>query len=203
MLLAALQQLVGIQVMIYYTPEIFKNMGNSNDSSMFQTILVGTVNLIFTVIAIYTVDRWGRKPLLLTGSALMMIFMFVLGASFYFQSFGIISLIAVLGFVAAFAFSWGPVTWVLLSEIFPNTIRSKAMSIAVAVQWIMNYTVSSTFPLLDRNSWLVEKFNHSVSFWLFGIMAFLSFLFVWKMVPETKGKSLEEMEKIWCKNKKN
>ena len=197
MLLSAFQQLIGIQVMIYYAPEIFKNMGNSINSSMFQTVLVGVVNLIFTVIAIHTVDRWGRKPLLLTGSILMMCFMFVIGFSFYFQNFGIISLLAVLGFVGAFSFSWGPVTWVLLSEIFPNTIRGKAMSIAVAVQWIMNYTVSSTFPLLDRNSWLVEKFNHSVSFWLFGIMAFLSLLFVWKMVPETKGKSLEEMEQIW------
>lgn len=199
-LLSAFQQLVGIQVMIYYAPEIFKNMGNSINSSMFQTVLVGTVNLLFTIVAIYTVDRWGRKPLLLTGSLLMMSFMFVIGFSFYFKSFGIISLISILGFVGAFSFSWGPVTWVLLSEIFPNTIRSKAMSIAVAVQWIMNYTVSSTFPLLDRNTLLVEKFNHSVSFWLFGIMAFLSFLFVWKMVPETKGKSLEEMEKIWDKN---
>ncbi|MEN8118668.1 MAG: D-xylose transporter XylE [Bacteroidota bacterium] len=201
MLLSAFQQLVGIQVMIYYAPEIFRNMGNSINSSMFQTVLVGATNLIFTIVAIYTVDRWGRKPLLLTGSILMMCFMFVIGFSFYFQSFGILSLISVLGFVAAFSFSWGPVTWVLLSEMFPNTIRSKAMSVAVAVQWIMNYSVSSTFPLLDRNTWLVEKFNHSISFWIFGIMAFLSFIFVWKMIPETKGKSLEEMEKYWNKNK--
>ncbi len=197
MLLSAFQQLVGIQVMIYYAPEIFKNMGSSVQSSMFQTVLVGAMNLIFTVIAIRTVDRWGRKPLLLTGSVIMMCLMFVIGFSFYFQTFGIISLLAVLGFVGAFSFSWGPVTWVLLSEIFPNSIRGKAMALAVAVQWIMNFTVSSTFPLLDRSSYLMEKFNHSVSFWLFGIMAFLSIIFVWKMVPETKGISLEEMEQIW------
>ena len=132
-LLSAFQQLVGIQVMIYYAPEIFKNMGNSIDSSMFQTILVGTVNLVFTVVAIYLVDRWGRKPLLLTGSFLMTVFMLVISISFYYNNFGLMSLVSVLGFVAAFAFSWGPVTWVLLSEMFPNTIRSKAMSIAVAV----------------------------------------------------------------------
>lgn len=198
-LLSAFQQLLGIQVIIYYAPEIFKNMGNGTDSSMLQTVLVGSVNLIFTVVAIYSVDRWGRKPLLLTGAILMAVFMFITGYSFYTSKFGIVSVIAVLGFVAAFAFSWGPVVWVLLSEIFPNAIRSKAMSIAVAMQWIMNYTVSSTFPLLDRNSWLIEKFNHAVSFWLFALMAILSFLFVWKWVPETKRKSLEEMEEIWNK----
>lgn len=197
LLLSTFQQLVGIQVMMYYAPEIIKNMGNSTDSAMFQTILVGAVNVVFTVIAIYTVDRVGRKPLLLIGSSFMMVFMLVLGITFFTNHMGILSLVSVLGFVGAFAFSWGPVTWVLLSEMFPNTIRSKAMSLAVAVQWIMNYVVSSTFPLLDRNSWLVEKFNHSVSFWIFGSMALLSFIFVWQMVPETKGKTLEQMEEIW------
>jgi MFS transporter, SP family, xylose:H+ symportor len=200
MLLSTFQQLVGIQVMMYYAPEIIKNMGSSVNSAMFQTILVGAVNVVFTVIAIYTVDKIGRKPLLLIGSLCMMVFMFVLGITFLTNQMGVLSLISVLGFVGAFAFSWGPVTWVLLSEMFPNTIRSKAMSIAVAVQWIMNYTVSSTFPLLDRNTWLVEKFNHSVSFWLFGLMAFLSFIFVWHLVPETKRKTLEQMEEVWRSN---
>jgi len=196
-LLSAFQQLVGIQVMIYYAPEIFKNMGSGINSSMFQTVLVGAVNLIFTIVAIYTVDKIGRKPLLMIGSTFMTLFMLIIGFSFYFSSFGLVSLIAVLGFVAAFACSWGPVVWVLLSEMFPNTIRSKAMALAVVVQWIMNYIVSSTFPLLDRNTWLIEKFNHSVSFWLFGTMALFSLIFVWKMVPETKGRSLEDMEDIW------
>jgi len=200
MLLSTFQQLVGIQVIMYYAPEIIKNMGSSVNSAMFQTILVGAVNVVFTVIAINTVDKIGRKPLLLIGSLCMMVFMFVLGITFLTNQMGLLSLISVLGFVGAFAFSWGPVTWVLLSEMFPNTIRSKAMSIAVAVQWIMNYTVSSTFPLLDRNTWLVEKFNHSVSFWLFGLMAFLSFIFVRHLVPETKGKTLEQMEEVWRSN---
>jgi SP family xylose:H+ symportor-like MFS transporter len=202
MLLSTFQQLVGIQVMMYYAPEIIKNMGRSTNSAMFQAILVGAVNVLFTVIAIYTVDKAGRKPLLLVGSFLMMVFMFILGVTFLTNKMGILSLISVLGFVGAFAFSWGPVTWVLLSEMFPNSIRSKAMALAVAVQWIVNYTVSSTFPLLDRSSWLVSKFNHSVSFWLFGLMALLSFLFVWYMVPETKGKTLEQMEGIWNSNRK-
>ena len=199
MLISVFQQTTGIQVMLYYAPEIIKNMGQSTDSAMFQSILIGIINVIFTVIAIYTVDRIGRKPLLLAGSALMSIFLFMLAFCFFTNQMGAASLIAVFGFVAVFAFSWGPVTWVLLSEIFPNTIRSKAMAIAVAVQWITNYAASSTFPLLDRSAWSIEIFNHSLPFLLFGFMGLISFVFVWKYVPETKGKSLEEMEKIWKK----
>ena len=123
MLLSAFQQLVGIQVMMYYAPEIIKNMGSSVNSAMFQTILVGAVNVVFTVIAIYTVDKISRKPLLLIGSLCMMVLMFVLGITFLTNHMGVLSLISVLGFVGAFAFSWGPVTWVLLSEMFPNTIQ--------------------------------------------------------------------------------
>jgi len=199
MLLSVFQQTTGIQVMMYYAPEIIKNMGQSANSAMFQSILVGAVNVIFTVIAIYTVDRVGRKPLLLAGSALMALFLLTLGFCFYTNQMGVVSLVSVLGFVAVFAFSWGPVTWVLLSEIFPNAIRGKAMAIAVAVQWMMNYAASSTFPLLDRSAWSVKIFNHSLPFLLFGIMALLSLVFVWKFVPETKGKSLEEMERLWKK----
>ena len=197
--LSAFQQLVGIQVVMYYTPEIFKNMGISSESAMLQTILVGAVNFIFTIVAIKLVDKTGRKPLLLIGSTLMALCMFVLGSCFYFGSFGLPAVICVLGFVASFAFSWGPVTWVLLSEVFPNTIRSKALSIAVAVQWISNYLVSFLFPLLDKNSVLVNTFHHAFSFWIFGTMALLSFIFVYKYVPETKKLTLEEIELIWEK----
>lgn len=196
-LLSAFQQLVGIQVMLYYAPEIFKNMGSGSGSAMLQTILVGATNFLFTLVAIYTVDKDGRKPLLLLGSGLMAFFMCILAICFYTHALGWIALICVLGFVASFAFSWGPVTWVLLSEMFPNAVRSKIMSVAVAVQWVTNYLVSSTFPLLDKNTVLVETFNHAFSFGLFGIMALLSGIFVYKMLPETKGKSLEEMEQIW------
>lgn len=198
-MISIFQQTTGIQVMMYYAPEIIKNMGQSVNSAMFQSILVGEVNVVFTIIAIYTVDRVGRKRLLLVGSALMAFLLFTLGFCFFSNRMGMVSLISVLGFVAVFAFSWGPVTWVLLSEIFPNAIRSHAMAIAVAVQWIMNYAASSTFPLLDRSAWSIEIFNHSLPFLLFGVMALISFGFVWRFVPETKGNSLEEIEKIWKK----
>jgi MFS transporter, SP family, xylose:H+ symportor len=199
-LLSVFQQFVGINVVLYYAGNIFRNMGNSNDSSMIQTIIVGIVNLVFTVLAIFTVDRFGRKPLMIIGGVGMAISMLGLGLSFYFGKLGIGALIFMLTYTAAFAMSWGPVTWVLLSEIFPNSIRS-AMSIAVAAQWLANLVVSWTFPMLNDNVALTAKFNHGFAYWIYAIMGILSALFIWKVVPETKGKTLEEIEKIWKKKK--
>ena len=197
-LLSVFQQFVGINVVLYYAGNIFRNMGNSNDSSMIQTIIVGIVNLVFTVLAIFTVDRFGRKPLMIIGGVGMAISMLGLGLSFYFGKLGIGALIFMLTYTAAFAMSWGPVTWVLLSEIFPNSIRS-AMSIAVAAQWLANLVVSWTFPMLNDNVALTAKFNHGFAYWIYAIMGILSAVFIWKMVPETKGKTLEEIEKLWKK----
>lgn len=197
-MLSVFQQFVGINVVLYYAGNIFRNMGNSNDSSMIQTIIVGIVNLVFTVLAIFTVDRFGRKPLMIIGGVGMAISMLGLGFSFYFGKLGIGALIFMLTYTAAFAMSWGPVTWVLLSEIFPNSVRS-AMSIAVAAQWLANLVVSWTFPMLNDNIALTAKFNHGFAYWIYAIMGILSALFIWKMVPETKGKTLEEIEKIWKK----
>jgi len=197
-LLSVFQQFVGVNVVLYYAGNIFRNMGNSNDSSMIQTIIVGIVNLVFTVLAIFTVDRFGRKPLMIIGGVGMAISMMGLGFSFYFGKLGIGDLIFMLTYIASFAMSWGPVTWVLLSEIFPNSVRS-AMSIAVAAQWLANLVVSWTFPMLNDNIALTAKFNHGFAYWIYAIMGILSALFMWKMVPETKGKTLEEIEKIWKK----
>jgi MFS transporter, SP family, xylose:H+ symportor len=124
--------------------------------------------------------------------------MFALGFSFSMHVEGILALVFMLLYTAGFAMSWGPVTWVLLSEIFPNSIRG-AMSIAVAAQWIANLIISWTFPIMNDNTWLTEKFNHGFSYWIYGAMGILAAWFVWKLVPETKGKSLEEMEKLWKK----
>jgi SP family xylose:H+ symportor-like MFS transporter len=194
--LSVFQQFVGINVVLYYAPEIFRNMGSATNVSLLQTIIVGAVNLSFTVLAIFTVDKFGRKPLQIIGALGMAVSMMALGFSFYLKSVGIAALIFMLIYAASFAMSWGPVTWVLLSEIFPNKIRG-AMSIAVAAQWVANLIISWTFPMMNDNSWLTEKFNHGFAYWIYGIMGLLAALFVWKLVPETKGKSLEEIEWIW------
>jgi len=197
-MLSVFQQFVGINVVLYYAGNIFRDMGASSDSSLLQTIIVGFVNLLFTVLAIFTVDKFGRKPLMIIGSIGMAVSMIALGFAFYFNALGIAALIFMLVYTAAFAMSWGPVCWVLLSEIFPNSIRS-ALSIAVTAQWIANWVVSLTFPIMNDNVWLTNKFHHGFSYWIYGIMGILSALFMWKLVPETKGKTLEEIEKLWKK----
>jgi len=197
-LLSVFQQFVGINVVLYYAGNIFRNMGASTNSSLLQTILVGSVNLIFTVVAIVTVDKFGRKPLMIIGALGMAVSMISLGLAFYTHNEGMLALIFMLSYTAFFAMSWGPVTWVLLSEIFPNSVRG-AMSIAVSAQWIANWLVSLTFPVMNDNHWLTSLFNHGFSYWIYGVMGILAALFVWKLVPETKGKTLEEIEKIWKK----
>ncbi|BBE17175.1 D-xylose proton-symporter XylE [Aquipluma nitroreducens] len=198
-LLSAFQQFIGINVVLYYAPEIFKNMGSGTDTALLQTIIVGIINLSFTVVAIMTVDKFGRKPLMIIGALGMAFFMFALGFSFFFQQVGIGALIYMLGYVACFAVSWGPVVWVLLSEIFPNRIRGRAMAVAVAAQWISNYLVSWTFPLMNKSTFLVNTFHNGFAYWIYGVMGLIAAWFMIKYVPETKGKTLEEMEKLWKK----
>ena len=202
LLLSIFQQFVGINVVLYYAPEIFKGMGVDTNASMLQTIIVGAINMIFTVIAIMTVDNFGRKKLLLIGSVVMGISMIGLGFSLFSGTVGFTSLILMLVYIAAFAVSWGPVTWVLLSEIFPNSIKG-VMAVAVAVQWLANLVISWTFPIMNNNPFLVDNFNHGFSYWVYGAFAVISALFVWKFVPETKGRSLEDMEQLWLKKEEN
>ncbi len=207
-LLSVFQQVVGINVVLYYAGNIFRNMGASTDSSLLQTIIIGLVNLAFTIVAILTVDQFGRKPLMIIGSIGMAISMLALGLTFFLgqeggtltSAQGYAALAFMLIYTAAFAMSWGPVCWVLLSEIFPNSIRA-AMSIAVAAQWIANWIVSFTFPMMNDNLWLTKLFNHGFAYWIYSVMGILSAIFVWKMVPETKGKTLESMEELWLKKR--
>ena len=193
-LLSVFQQFVGINVALYYAPRIFESMGAAKDASMMQTVIMGLVNVVFTVVAILTVDKWGRKPLLMVGSAGMAIGMFAIAGLAYFEIIGISTLVFIIIYTASFMMSWGPICWVLISEIFPNKIRGQAVAIAVAAQWTANYLISSTYPAM-------MEFSGAFTYGFYGVMSVLSLLFVWRMVPETKGKTLEEMEKIWEKKK--
>jgi SP family xylose:H+ symportor-like MFS transporter len=196
-MLSVFQQFVGINVVLYYAPEIFKNVGFDTNASLFQTIIVGAVNLIFTVVAIVTVDKLGRKPLQIIGALVMAVAMIALGGAFALQIKGVVALLCMLLYIAGFAVSWGPVVWVLLSEIFPNQIRGKAMAVAVAAQWIANFLVSATFPILNDNPYLLNAFHHGFAYWIYGVMSILAAVFMWKLVPETKGRTLEQMEALW------
>ena len=193
-LLSVFQQFVGINVALYYAPRIFESMGAAKDASMLQTIIMGLVNVLFTVVAILTVDKWGRKPLLITGSIGMSIGMFAISVLAFNNIIGISTLVFIIIYTASFMMSWGPICWVLISEIFPNKIRGQAVAVAVAFQWFANYLISSTYPAM-------MEFSGGLTYGFYGLMAILSALFVWKMIPETKGKSLEEMEKLWRKKK--
>lgn len=189
-LLSVFQQFVGINVVLYYAPRIFESMGVARDASMLQTIVMGLVNVIFTVVAILTVDKWGRKPLLVTGSIGMAIGMIAMSILSYMNIFSVLTLVFIIIFTASFMMSWGPICWVYISELFPNKIRGQAVAVAVAFQWFANFVISSTYPGM-------MQFSSAFTYGFYGAMAILSAIFVWKMVPETKGKSLEEIEKIW------
>lgn len=196
--LAVLQQVTGINVFLYFAPEIFKNMsGAESGAALLQTIVVGAVNMLFTVVAIWTVDRWGRKPLMILGFSGMGICLLFLGLAAYLQRTDTWVLVCMLGYIASFALSVGPVTWVILSEIFPTRIRGRAMAIATICLWTANLAVSQTFPMLDKNEWLIAKFRHAFPFWLYGAFCLVAIVVVIGWVPETKGRTLEEIEKTW------
>ena len=189
-LLSVFQQFVGINVALYYAPRIFESMGAAKDASLLQTVVMGIVNVIFTVVAIMTVDKWGRKPLLMVGSVGMAIGMFAIGALSFLEIIGTSTLVFIIIYTASFMMSWGPITWVLISEIFPNKIRGKAVAVAVATQWAANYFISSTYPAM-------MEFSGGFTYSFYGLMSLLSLFFVWRWVPETKGKTLEELEYFW------
>lgn len=199
--LAVLQQVTGINVFLYFGSEIFEKLGGENiDAALLQQIVVGATNLVFTVIAIWMVDKLGRKPLMIIGSCGMGVSLFAMGLAGTYMVTGMWMLVFVLIYIASFALSVGPVTWVILSEIFPTKIRGRAMGIATICLWISNTVVSQTFPMMDDNEFLIEKFNHGFPFFIYGVMCVVLVIFVVRVVPETKGKTLEEIEQMWVKN---
>jgi SP family xylose:H+ symportor-like MFS transporter len=196
--LAVLQQVTGINVFLYYAPDIFRAVaGTGTDIALLQTIVVGAVNLLFTVIAIVTVDRIGRRPLMIAGAVGMGVSLMAIGAASWTQAIGGWLLVFVLGYIASFALSVGPVTWVILSEIFPTKLRGRALGIATFFLWTANFIVSQTFPMMDENDWLVERFHHGFPFFVYAAFCVVLVWVVARFVPETKGRSLEQIERSW------
>ncbi len=190
-LLSVFQQAIGINAVLYYAPRIFESAG-AQGGGMMQTVIMGVVNIAFTCVAIFTVDRFGRKPLLIIGSVGMAAGAFAVAVCDSMGIKGVLPVFSIIVYAAFFMMSWGPICWVLISEIFPNTIRGKAVAIAVAFQWIFNYIISSSFPAL-------YDFSPMFAYSLYGIICVIAALFVWRWVPETKGKTLEDMSNLWKK----
>jgi len=193
-LLAIFSQVTGINSIMYYAPVIFKATGFGTDSALMQTVFIGSVNFLFTIIAIAWIDKIGRKPLMIVGSIGMAISLTALSIAFYMQkSESVLILIFILIYCASFAASIGPVTWVAISEIFPNKLRSKAMSVAVVCLWAANFIVILTFPVI------LNRLGGGTAFLLFDVMCIALVVFVYYKFPETKGKSLEELGNILVK----
>ena len=190
-MLSVFQQAIGINAVLYYAPRIFENAG-AEGGGMMQTVVMGVVNILFTLVAIFTVDRFGRRPLLIIGSLGMAVGALAVAYCDQMGIKGIVPVLSIIVYAAFFMMSWGPICWVLIAEIFPNTIRGQAVAIAVAFQWVFNYLVSSTFPAL-------YDFSPMFAYSLYGIICLAAAFFVWKWVPETKGKTLEDMTALWRK----
>lgn len=199
-MLSVFQQAVGINAVLYYAPRIFGDIGMQNP--MVITVIMGVVNILFTLVAIFTVEKLGRRPLLICGSLGMAIGAIGVALSFGHIGLEYVTSGSLLLYSASFMFSWGPITWVLIAEIFPNTIRGAAVAIAVAFQWISNFIVSSSFvPMFNMHLSEGDNFGHWFTYGLYGVICILAALFVWKLVPETKGKTLEYMTQLWSEKK--
>ena len=197
-MLALFQQSTGIVAVLIYSADIFKQALNYGpEEALKPQLWVGVVNLLFTFVAIKTIDSWGRKPLLLIGTVGMFIGLMALGLAIYNQHVGMISVVGVMIFVGSFAMSMGPVVWVMLAEIFPNNVRGLAMSIVIGIQCLASALVTNGFPILNKSHLNTQSFNGALPYFIFALICVLAILFVCWRVPETKGKTLEQMEKLW------
>lgn len=198
--IAALQQLVGINVVFYYGEVLWKAAGFSEEHALLINVITGFINVSSTVVALLLVDRWGRKPLLITGALMMSVFLGVMAFVFSgaktgadgklaLEGFpGIVALVAANLYIVGFAISWGPVMWVLLGEMFPNQIRGAALSVAGLSQWLTNFVITMTFPMLLSGIGLGGAYT------IYAVFAAVAAIYAWKFVRETKGKTLEQME---------
>lgn len=192
-LIMALSQLCGINAVIYYSTEIFRASGKSDDAAFTATVWMGLVNLLFTLVAIALVDKAGRRPLLLAGTAVQVVAQVTVGWMFHAHYNGLPLLLGIMLFTASFAVAMGPISWILCSEIFPNKVRGRAMSVATLVIWSSCYIVVQTSPMLNHN----PHIGPAKAFGVYASISFLAFLFALFLVPETKGRTLEEIEMSW------
>jgi SP family arabinose:H+ symporter-like MFS transporter len=191
-ILALFSQITGINAIIYYAPEIFKSVGFGAESALFQTVLIGAINTLFTFVALWLIDKAGRKTLLIWGVGGMIVCLFAVGICFHFNlTGGPWLIIFILGFIACFASSLGPIPWVLLSEIFPTKIRGVAMSFCTVILWVGVLAITQFTPVL------LEKAGGAFTFWIFMMNAIFLLWFVLTKVPETKQRTLEEIEQSW------
>jgi MFS transporter, SP family, arabinose:H+ symporter len=189
--LAVLSQASGINAIMYYAPEVFKAAGASTDAAFASSVWVGAINLAFTLVALALIDRVGRRPLLLAGAAVQTVALTAVGISFGGAQPGSSTLVAVLVYVAAFAVAMGPIPWVLISEIFPGPIRGRAVAVGVGTIWAACLAVAQSFPILNA------RLGAGTTFWLYAGCSLLSLLFVYGLVPETKGRRIEDIAASW------
>lgn len=192
---AVFQQWCGINVVFNYAEEIFAAAGYGVSDTLFNIVITGSVNLVFTFVAMFTVDKWGRKKLMVFGSCGLALNYILLGSAFFFHLKGIAVLILVLTAIAIYAMSLAPIVWVILSEIFPNQIRGAAMALATFALWVACFVLTYTFPLLNKS------LGAAGTFWVYSGICLLGFIFILLKLPETKGKSLEKIEEILLKKK--
>jgi sugar porter (SP) family MFS transporter len=198
-LIAVFNQLSGINAIMYYAPRIFEMTGLGLNASLLQSVAIGVTNMLFTILALFTIDRFGRKKLLIVGSFGMIFFLGMIARSFYLENFdGYSVMLYLVGFIAFFAYSQGAVIWVFISEIFPNKVRAKGQALGSFTHWFMAAAVSWIFPVA-ANSPAIGGGN---AFAFFAVMMVLHLIFAWKIIPETKGKTLEQIQSEISNGKK-
>ncbi len=195
--LSVLQQLVGLNAISYYGPEILQRMGYHMDAAYLGVLLARSLNLLATMGVVLVVDRVGRKPLLIVGAMILGMSMMVIGSLFQAQSTGTVGLVAICCYLAGLGMSFGPIVWILMSEIFPAPIRGQAMSIAIAAQWSANFLVCATFPVMFGDSTLNGLMHGGFAFWVYGGFAILAAFIVLRYVPETKGVDQDAIGAFW------
>jgi SP family arabinose:H+ symporter-like MFS transporter len=193
--LMAFSQFCGINAIMYYSTKIFVAAGEGKNDAFTSSVWIGLINFVFTFVAIGFVDKLGRRPLLLAGTAIQAVALGLVGWMFKTQQSGIGLLACVVLFIAAFAMAMGPIGWLFCSEIFPNRLRGRAMSVAAFTVWVSCYVVAQTFPVLNDS----PSIGPALTFWFYALVSLVSFLFVLGLIPETKGRSLEEIERMWTR----